>query len=454
MNMAIQHNIAAMNAERMSGIVSGKKAKSTEKLSSGYRVNRAADDAAGLAISEKMRRQIKGLTQASRNSQDGISMVQIADGALNEIHDMLHRANQLVIQGANGTLTQDDRSYIQQELDALAAEVDGISERTVFNELLVLKGGGTRRTITETYTPTIYTAQKVSGSDLPPGVTIDSASSTNGYMSQTYNGCVASTIDFSGLANISDLDGKGFFSTCCTCDDHYSITFDSSTSSHSVSGNQHYTFTVGTQGCSSPTDVVNRIVEATGGQPNNHFTVYEANGDKLLMHDYRSNVTAGPNRGKVGSGVTEEVATTGTPVERTREVIDGKREIFLQVGAEAGHLMGIQLPDIDSSLVGLSSVSVMTDAKAQSSIAFIKNGLAYVSEERSRMGAYQNRLEHTIKNLDNVVENTTAAESQIRDTDMAEEMVDFSNQNILEQAGMSVLSQANQQKQGILSLLQ
>lgn len=454
MSMVIQHNLAAMNADRQLNITTGKKAKNTEKLSSGYRVNRAADDAAGLAISEKMRRQIKGLTQASRNAQDGISMVQIADGAMAEIHDMLQRANQLVIQGANATLTAEDRGYIQAELDNLSAEIDGISDRTVFNEILVLKGGGSVKTVTETYTPQIYTAEVQEDSDLPPGVTIDSESAANGYMSQTHNGSVASTIDFSGVADIADLDGKGFYSTCCTCSDHYSITFDSSTSEHSVSGNQHYTFTVGTQGCAGAADIVQRIVEATGGRPNNHYTVYEADGDRLLMYDYRTGVTADSNHGKVGSGVTREVTTEGEPQERTRQVVEGKKEIQLQVGAEAGQLLGIELPDIDSTKVGLSATSVMTDALAQASIDHIKNGLAYVSSERSKMGAYQNRLEHTINNLNNVIENTTAAESQIRDEDMAKGMVEFSNQSILEQAGSTILSQANQQKQNILSLLQ
>ena len=451
--MIVQHNLAAHNSGRLLNITSGLKAKSTEKLSSGYRVNRAADDAAGLAISEKMRRQIRGLSQASLNSQDGISMVQTADGAMAEIHDMLQRANQLVIQGANGTMTQQDRSYIQAELDNLSAEIDGISDRTVFNELLVLKGGASWKTVTQTVTPMTYTAQKQAGSDLPPGVSIDSASAANGYMSQTRNGSVSSTIDFSGLNNISDLDGKGFFSTCCTCDDHYSITFDSSTSEHTVSGNQHYTFTVGTQGCASPSDVVGRIVEATGGRPNNHFTVYEADGDRLIMFDYRTNVTADSNHGKVGSGVTTEVATAGEPQEVISQVLEGKREIQLQVGSEAGQLLGIQLPDIDSDKVGLSRTSVMTEALAQASIGYIKEGLEYVSTERSRMGAYQNRLEHTIANLDNVVENTQAAESRIRDTDMPKEMVTYSNQGVLEQVGQSMLGQANRQNQNILNLL-
>lgn len=461
MNMSVVHNMAAMNADRMLNITGGKKAKSTEKLSSGFRVNRAADDAAGLAISEKMRRQIKGLTQASQNAQDGISMVQIADGALNEIHDMLHRVNQLAVQAANDTLSTADRSYIQAEIDNLADEIDGISDRTTFNEVLVLKGGGHYETTTQTITPISYQYQIASGSNLPPGVTIDSASASNGYMSQNYNGHVSSTIDFSGLTKdgdgkvvLTELDGKGFYTTCCTCDDHYSITFDSSTEDSSVSGNHHYTYTVGTKGCETAADIVNRIAQATGGQPNNHYTMMEAAGDSLRIYDWRDNMTAGPGRGTIGSGVATEVEVPGTPYDEVTTSVVDKGDLYLQIGAESGQGLRILLPDVDSSMVGISNVSVMTHLNAERAIETVKTGLAYVSTERSRMGAYQNRLEHTIKNLDNVVENTTAAESRIRDTDMAKEMVEFSNHNILEQAGSTMLAQANQSKQNILSLLQ
>ena len=455
MEMSIQHNLAAYNANRQFNITTKKRAKSSEKLSSGYRVNRAADDAAGLAISEKMRRQIKGLTQASRNAQDGISMVQIADGALNEIHSMLHRANELAIQAANGTLSTKDRGYIQQEIDHLSAEVNGISERTTFNEILVLKGGGNWETVTDTYIPQIHVAQPVANSDLPNGVSFDPASAANGYLSQhTAAGEPSATLDFSGVTNISDLNGKGFYTTCCTCQNHYSFKFDTSTSASSVSGSQHFTYTIGLQGVTTVAGVVQAIVDATAGCPNGHYTMLEADGEKLIIHDNRSNVSAGPGSGLVGSGVTEEVIQDGTPVLTTRNIITPGRVINLQVGAEGGQKMGIQLPDISSTLVGLSAVNVRTPQAASNSIQRIKQGLEYVSTERSRMGAYQNRLEHTINNLDNVVENTSAAESQIRDTDMAKEMVEYSNQGILEQAGQSMLSHANQQKQTILSLLQ
>ena len=271
--MVVQHNLTAMNSNRMLSITTSTQAKSTEKLSSGYRVNRAADDAAGLAISEKMRRQIKGLTQASSNAQDGISCVQTAEGALAEVHDMLQRMNTLAVQASNDTMTTADRSYLNQEVQALKSEINRVASTTTFNE---------------------------------------------------------------------------------------------------------------------------------------------------------------------------------------RNLLDGTfQDKNLQVGAEAGQFISISIAGMSAGSIGIGSVSVSgsTNANAQTAISSIKTALASVSSQRADLGAIQNRLEHTIKNLDNVVENTTAAESQIRDTDMAKEMVTFSNNNILAQAGTSMLAQANQSNQNVLSLL-
>ncbi|MBQ8198434.1 MAG: flagellin [Lachnospiraceae bacterium] len=275
--MVVQHNLTAMNSNRMLGITTDIQAKSTEKLSSGYRINRAADDAAGLAISEKMRRQIRGLTQASENAQDGISCVQTAEGALAEVHDMLQRMNELAVKAANGTMTSADRGYINSEVQALVSEIDRVASTTTFNEQNLLDG----------------------------------------------------------------------------------------------------TFS---------------------------------------------------NKG-------------------------------LQVGAEANQIIDLSITALTAEglelIGGTADISVggPTPENAQNAISMIKVALAKVSQQRSDLGAIQNRLEHTIKNLDNVVENTTAAESQIRDTDMATEMVRYSNNNILAQAGQSMLAQANQSNQGVLSLL-
>ena len=273
--MVVQHNLTAMNSNRMLGLTTKTQAKSTEKLSSGYKVNRAADDAAGLAISEKMRRQVRGLTQASLNAQDGISAVQTAEGALNEVHDMLQRMNELAVKASNGTNQTEDRSYIQLEIDALVSEIDRVQQTTTFNERKLLTG-----------------------------------------------------------------------------------TFSS---------------------------------------------------------------------------------------------------VNLWVGAETASANGIKvtISSMSASSLGVSGLSVSgtSGSTAVAAISTIKAALSKVSAQRAKLGAVQNRLEHTINNLDNVVENTTAAESQIRDTDMATEMVKYSNNQILAQAGQAMLAQANQANQGVLSLL-
>ena len=274
--MVVQHNLTAMNSNRMLGVTTSTQAKSTEKLSSGYKINRAADDAAGLAISEKMRRQVRGLTQAVANAQDGISAVQTAEGALGEVHDMLQRMNELAVKAGTDTLQASDRDYIQSEVDALLTEIDRVSATTTFNEQALLNGSFT-------------------GKKLQVGAESDASNQIE--------------------MTIGSMSFKGI----------------------------------------------------TGGSS-------------------------------------------------------------LSIGTSSG-------------------------ATARAAIATIKKGLEAVSKQRSDLGAVQNRLEHTVKNLDNVVENTQAAESQIRDTDMATEMVRYSNNNVLAQAGQAMLAQANQSNQGVLSLL-
>jgi flagellin len=276
--MVVQHNLTAMNSNRMLGLTTSAQAKSTEKLSSGYKINRAADDAAGLAISEKMRRQVRGLTQASANAQDGISAVQTAEGAMNEIHDMLQRMNELAVKAANGTNQSEDQSYIQSEVDALVDEIDRVSQTTTFNERNLLDGSWS-------------------------------------------------------------------------------------------------------------------------------------------------------------AGINLQVGTEGTSGNR----------IAVSINAMNANGIGIS---------ALKSSGVSSQSNAQNSISVIKAAISSVSKQRSDLGAIQNRLEHTISNLDNVTENTTSAESAIRDTDMATEMVKYSNNNILAQAGQAMLAQANQSNQGVLSLLQ
>ena len=269
--MVVQHNLTAMNSNRMLGLTQTSLAKSTEKLSSGYRVNRAADDAAGLAMSEKMRRQVRGLTQASANAQDGISAVQTAEGALNEVHDMLQRMNELAVKAANATNTTEDKDYINSEVQALVSEISRVASTTTFNNQNLLDGS--------------FTAKN------------------------------------------------------------------------------------------------------------------------------------------------------------------------LQVGAEKDQTIKISIVAMSAAGIGLDGIQASSISAAENAISSIRIAITSLNRQRSDLGAVQNRLEHTIANLDNVVENTTSAESAIRDTDMATEMVKFSNQNILAQAGQSMLAQANQSNQGVLSLL-
>ena len=279
--MVVQHNLQAMNSNRMLNVNTASQAKSTEKLSSGYKINRAADDAAGLAISEKMRRQIRGLTQASANAEDGISCVQTAEGALNEVHDMLQRINELCVKGENATLTSSDRSYVQSEVKQLMSEIDRVQSTTTFNEQSLLDGSFT---------------------------------------------------------------GKGL---------------------------------------------------QVGAEANQHIDISIGNMNVSTLY-----------------GSTGEAAVSAAKSDTT--------------------MSATQFGNLNTAT---------------------KKALENVSKQRSDLGAVQNRLEHTINNLDNVVENTTSAESAIRDTDMATEMVKYSNNNILAQAGQSMLAQANQSNQGVLSLL-
>lgn len=443
----VAHNLMAMNANRQLNIVTGGKAKITEKLSSGYRVNRAADDAAGLAISEKMRRQIHGLTQASRNAQDGISMMQIADGAMSEINDMLHRGTILSIQASNDTLSSDDRKYIQMEIDQIKNEINDIRERATFNEIPVLKGSGNKNVVID--------GNVAYEGGLPPWV--KSAALDAGYPSGNYKDSAGSSlhagyVDFSSLnaGNVSELVGTGFSFTCATCSNHYSISFSDKGATGSVeTSGSHKIYNVNVSGIKDGKTLVNEMLKLTGGSEKelashyNRFAVDPSNPAALVVYDERSYIT--PTNSVFKKGVAKEVGDVDVPE------ID--HDIYLQVGAEYGQRLGITLPDVSCSSLKISGVDVTTTEGAQAAISSFKGANAYLSQERAMVGAYQNRLEHTIKNLDNIVENTTAAESKIRDTDMSTAMVEFTNDNVLSQVGSSMLAQANTSNQTILSLL-
>ena len=308
--MVVQHNLTAMNSNRMLGLTTATQAKSTEKLSSGYKINRAADDAAGLSISEKMRRQMRGLTQASLNAQDGISAVQTAEGALAEVEDMLQRINELAVKGENGTLTTQDRSYVGSEVSQLMQEINRVKNTTTFNEQSLLNG-----------------------SFKDKNLQVGAESNVNNKISVTIKNMGVSTL---------------------------ATTFDT------------------------------------------------------MMKKMSAQTSL-----KTAAAVTQKFLSY----------------CKLSSGAK------------------ISAANMLKASFFAGLNVWAKSAIQDVSEQRSDLGAIQNRLEHTINNLDNVVENTTAAESQIRDTDMATEMVKYSNNNILAQAGQAMLAQANQSNQGVLSLL-
>ena len=475
--MIIQHNLAAMNADRQFNLTGIRQKKSAERLSSGYRINRAADDAAGLAISEKMRRQIRGLTQASVNCQDAVSLVQIADGALAEVHDMLHRGSELCIQAANDTMTQDDRKHIQKEIIQLLDEIDKIGNTTTFNEMPIFGAGmsGNYRIDEESGTFII-------GKELPDYV--NSPALDAGYMNEVHESggkkYPAGSVDFTSVTaeNAQELVGTAFNIDCSTCFHKYTFMFVDGSGTDTKQSGENYIYSIGVDGITNGSQLVDRIISASGETPANHFTTLENKSGVLFMHENRD----WPGEKDLEKYQKYSRVTPGAAYDLSEMSDFEPYDIKIQAGSEAGRdqTIEIRLPRIGLSLLGIGGVDVTAKGErtynsstwseatgettssgettvmydgAREGIESFKHALEYVSRERSRMGAYQNRLEHTINNLNNVIENTTAAESRIRDTDMAAEMVRFSAANILSQAGQSMLAQANQTNQGVMSLL-
>lgn len=353
--MVVKHNITAMNSNRMLGLTTASQAKSTERLSSGYKINRAADDAAGLSISEKMRRQARGLTQASANAQDGIACVQTAEGALNEVHDMLQRINELAVKGENGTQTSMDRNYIAAEIRQLFTEIDRVQNTTTFNEQSLLDG---------TFAGKGLQVGAEAGQHI--AVTIKNMST---------NDLIASAV-------------------------HKQVKFDAKHVDKAIAED-----TI----ANSITAGSDKLLEAA---MLNKFYKYDATS---ISGEYRDGNTGAD--ASIYTPPTWSVAGTALKSYKTAQ----------------------EAPPTSQEFAALN--------------AFAKSAIQDVSKQRSDLGAVQNRLEHTISNLDNIVENTTSAEAAIRDTDIATEMVKYANNNILQQAGTSMLSQANQSNQLALSLL-
>ena len=542
MGMVVQHNISAQNAnEAMRKNVAGLK-KSTEKLSTGYQINRAADNAAGLAISEKMRSQIRGLTQATANSNDAISLIQTAEGGLQETEDILQRMRELSVQSANGTYTDEDREQIQYEVDALKEEVDRISQATEFNEMKLLDGSLSGTGSTTEYGPrygVTITAGGAAAGGFATGTVItsnisgvkvqmstgasgkggenaawDSAGTTltiNLVDGQSYtqsdidklvaeanrekDGQIANLPEVSvKLANGVQAAVSATGTKETVAGQRASVNVDVSSALVSTGGTEGYAdtikFTANSYGVDTRTikiafDVAagKENVTASSGNSSNEtdykregeFTLHLATGteytsgdiEKLLakegldysveMSDSKKpdgDVTLYANKavttisGKLGT------LTSGTGVYKDAITSTGEGLTF-QIGANGveDQRLTVNVDDMSSKALGVDNVSVAKQDDANTAINKIDDAIKKVSTQRAKLGAVQNRLEHTVNSLNTANENLSAAESQIRDTDMATEMIKYTMSNILQQASQSMLAQANQQPQGVLQLL-
>ena len=477
--MIVQHNITAMNANRMLGLTTGSLSKSTEKLSSGYRINRAADDAAGLTISEKMRKQIRGLDQASTNAEDGVSSVQTAEGALTEVHSMLQRMNELAVQASNGTNSTSDRQAIQDEIDQLNTEIDRVSETTKFNEIYLLKGdngstknvymnghdAGLKGTLTDGAKSATFTmdtleagdkftiagkeytigSSKTEVTDLIDKADADLTAATSGTKEVEIDGAKYTLTFKTGENTITDAAGT----TVANIDTLKKKVKDGS--SVSYDGKTLTAMTDNLGGADGKT---------ADGVDDDDSSIINAEQAKKLI---KAELTAANNIGTVdGKATVEDGADangkTTYVINKGYATVANTLSFNLHVGADADmtNKINVDVDAMDSASLGIKGLNVNDNSGIAATYAIdaIADAVAKVSAQRSALGAVQNRLEHTIDNLDNVVENTTSAESRIRDTDMAEEMVNYSKNSILQQAGQSMLAQANQANQGVLSLLQ
>ena len=545
--MVVQHNLQAMNANRMLNVTTGQQAKSTEKLSSGYKINRAADDAAGLTISEKMRKQIRGLDQASTNAQDGVSSVQTAEGALTEVHSMLQRMNELAVQAANGTNAESDRQAIQDEIDQLTTEIDRVAETTKFNEIYLLKGdseGGTKTeklaahdaglagTLVDNGDTATFTAKALTRGDevniagksyTVETITVPTSSAITEKTKPATNAKGKYELDLTGMTAQADdkvtfnIAGKSYTVDMITAPTSSKIELKAGTGTAAAAAvyeldlagmkaeaDGKATFTI--DGTDYTIDVAkdddgekiatklaaalnNKIADGLGAATNYAVAVDGTTKSKLTFtasgvgtnakslaatSTYKplengTSVTDIYNKMKdelatASSIGTDTAATVTNNNDGTFTITKGSVEVAeslsfnLHVGADADltNKINVNIETMNSAYLGIKNLNVTdkTGTAATYAVDAIADAVAKVSSQRSALGAVQNRLEHTIDNLDNVVENTTSAESRIRDTDMAEEMVNYSKNNILAQAGQSMLAQANQSTQGVLSLLQ
>ncbi len=543
--MIIQHNMQAMNANRMLGGIVSDQSKSTEKLSSGYRINRAADDAAGLSISEKMRGQIRGLNKASSNAQDGISLIQTAEGALNESHSILQRMRELSVQAANGTETDDDREAIQSEIEELKDELTRIAETTEFNTMKLLDGsldGGSTSDVGPKFgivatdaawqgalissdvlgvkasinastdvkvgsesavwdaagtqlklnlaSGHVYSQDEIdtlienakqeesSATGTPAKITVslnngvlnatgsgNSAATEAGKRAEAKDQTIGTTDDFIGATSISitsnkygkELNGiKISFAFDKKVGEEYSEakTEQQYSSNNAVSTNATGAYMVHlAAGKEYTADDIQKLlkdagldvsVKLNGPDPNTNETLFKLVATGKDTEAFKVTLNGGAGLGDTDALFNQNGYGIGSSGEG----------VTLHIGANEGQTMNFAIGDMSAKAIGVDKVDISTTEGAESAITTVDDAIKLVSAQRSKLGAVQNRLEHTISNLDNTAENLQSAEASIRDVDMASEMVNYSKNNILQQAAQSMLAQANQSTQGVLSLLQ
>lgn len=431
--MRIQNNITAMNTHRMYTMNNSAVAKSAEKLSSGYRINRAGDDAAGLAISEKMRSQIRGLNMASKNSLDAVSLIQTAEGALQEVHSMLQRMNELANQAATGTNEKFDREQINAEFNQLKEEIDQVATTTQFNKMNLLDGSLGKAGVDVTDLGTTV------------GVAFGEANTA------IAGGTAAASIVTKWEGITASKNGTFSFEL----GDVSSGTWGASATGSTV----RVTFEDGNTGAITTTDlswedVFTNNLEATGGTDNQAAI---GAGDTATLD------LTGVGLGRITLAGAETIdnlkgAFHGAELETTEIPAGGaansKGQLVIQVGANEGDTLAISVDAMDTKGLGVDKSDISEQASAGHAITSTQGAINKVSEQRATLGAMQNRLEHKIANLDNTSENLSAAESRIRDVDVAKEMTTFTKNNILSQAATAMLAQANAAPQGVLSLLQ
>lgn len=474
--MRINHNIPALRALHQLNRSNNKLDTTLERLSSGLRINRAADDAAGLAITQKMDTQVRGLEQANRNAMDGISLIQTAEGALSEVHSMLQRIRELAVQVSNGTYDASDREAVQNEVEQLQTEIQRISNDTEFNEMKLLNGSIDRRAFSSDET----VAEIVSMSDtVTPGAyefevtqaATQTVATGGTIIAGFFDGAGAGAKVADGNGGIVNINGEQVeINVGDTADDVFGklrdicervdITLESSATP--LDNGEDLTLTHNKYGSAYEINITGTSALLTGlGLDAITDTPGE---DMAVVIDADPNVSGFPADVTVDTSGNEavfrasnnfelRVAGGGDANPVTINILE-TGPLNLQIGANEGQFMEVRIQEISPKTLRLTEMNLSTVAGAQAAITIADEAITTVSSVRAKLGAYQNRLEHTIANLQSAGENMTASLSRIQDADMAYEMAQFTQQNIIQQAGTSMLAQANQRPQSLLQLLQ